>query len=106
MIIIEAKVILANLLRNKEKVTIRNLKGIRKKLETSIKGLYIDITMTSIIIAVETNNNMFELDDNIIYRCKNSEKNFKDDYLEDCFNWRIPEKIKDKVLEILRDSNV
>lgn len=96
---IEANVILANLLRKNSEVTIRQLKEVRRQLETDIKGLYVDITLTSIIIAVETNPDMFELEDNTISR--HDDKNFRDDYLEDCFNWRIPERMRTQVLEVL-----
>ncbi len=61
MFVINANVILANLLQKKKSVSIRDLNDIRSRIEQNIPDVYVDVTRDNIIFAVNEHADMFRL---------------------------------------------
>ena len=61
MHVINANVILANLLQKKKFVSIRDLNDIRSRIEQSIPDIYVDVTRDNIIFTVNEHADMFKL---------------------------------------------
>ena len=98
MIVIDADVILANILINYDKISLLDLNKLKKLIEIR-NNIYVDITTNSIIYALNSKPEMFKSTDQIrtIFRVKIWTKS----YINEFFNWRIPSNIRKDVLEVI-----
>lgn len=100
LIVIDADCILANLLQTSEQVTTRDLNRVRTAIEKEVPSVYVDVTRDCIIWAVNRNPDMFSSRDNVIKRMKK----WTEEYVDETFNWRIPENIRKIVLKKLKEK--
>ena len=98
--VIDADCILANLLQKHEQITTRDLNRIRTAIEKNVPSVYVDVTGDCIVWAVNRSPDMFSIHDNVIKRMKR----WSESDVEEAFNWRIPSKVRQSVLKILRDE--
>lgn len=98
MFVIDAHVILANILQKKKSVSIRDLNRIRSRIEQEIPDVHIDVTRNNIISAVNEHADMFKLlsDGTIEARTEWSQQ-----LVDQVFNWRIDSSVRDAVLVLL-----
>ena len=103
MITINADVILANALIDRESVSIRELKVIAGRIYRKTKNLYLDYCMSTITWAVQDQRSDlfgFGRDGTIIRKKKLGER-----YVRGMFNWRIPKGMRNAFIRACRTKN-
>ena len=99
---IYADCILANLLQKHEQVTTRDLNCVRTAIEKNVHSIYVDVTGDCIVWAVNCSPDMFSFCDNVIKR----KRRWSQDYVDQSFNWCIPNDVRQNVIDILMDHNI
>ena len=103
LITVDAEFILASLLAaGQEPISVRKLKSFRDKIYHHLAGedVFFDITGRSVCSVVENNPWMFAWSDDQVIKAKDSEKYFSREYISENIGWHLPEKIREKVLEV------
>ena len=103
-ILIDADCILANLFAaGRKSISIRDLKQIRWMLEAEFDNVFIDISMPTIYFAISMYPYMFEWERHDIQPAHNATSDvFSTDYIDNVFNWRIPEELRSELIGKLR----
>lgn len=99
--VISAETILVLLLEKKERVSFRELRDIRSKIESNNKNIIVDITIPSIDQMLFHYPQIFMHEDKYICRAKQSEKYFETDYIKNEFLSNISDKVTGKLYDIL-----
>jgi hypothetical protein len=98
--VINADCVLANALcGNRREVSIRDLNAILMRLETIFSDVHVDISMETILWAVDQRPDMFGWREDIVRRVDDSDSRFSRDYVDHYFNWRIPETMRTQFVE-------
>ena len=88
-------------------LTYTGLRKLRSGLESAIESLvYVDISASSVLWAVEQYPKMFKWDGKAVTRAKESEAFFSADYVESHFNSEVDESIRQAALRVVRSTNV
>ena len=100
---VESGVVLAGMLHRQESVTIRELKRIQIKIETQFSGLFVDITMNSLLSVVDMFPALFSWkEDNCIRRAESAAEYLVEaGWVESRFGWQIPAAEREGVLDCL-----
>ena len=99
MYIVDADVVLANMLLYRELVTVRQLNEARGKIEKRFHNCYVDITRDNIVWTMNNCTDMFELRDDTVTRKRTWSKEFVNEY----YNWRVHESVREEIVNILRN---
>ena len=100
-VLIDADCIMANLFADgREFISIRDLKQIRWMLEKEFDDVFIDISMPAIYFAISMYPDMFKWNDYRIQPVLDSASEvFSTDYINNMFNWRIPDEIRSTLID-------
>jgi len=96
--------LLANHFRKspQEPLTYGGLRKLRSGIESEIEGLvYVDISASSVLSAVEQYPKMFRWNGEAVTRAEGSEAFFSDDYVESHFNSEVDESIRNTALDVV-----
>jgi hypothetical protein len=104
---INTEFILAGLLFTKTSpITIDILKSVKKNVYQHLSGkmIFFDITSSSVCSTVESNPRMFAWQNDSIVRANNSDNYFELDYIKKSLGRDLPLRIKEDVLNVIKDS--
>lgn len=102
MIEIDSDIILATILKNKEKCTIQELLEAKKKIEDKFPDVYCDCTRNSILHAVEYYPSMFNWEDNCVYKVEGSDNKYSDDFMSIRFYSYIDKTNREDIINFLK----
>jgi hypothetical protein len=100
--VIDAECILANLLQKREHITMRDLNYVRQAIEEAVPAVYVDVTTNCLVWAVNRWNDMFVWEGDTIRRLIE----WPQSYVDNCFNWRIPDNVRNLVLSVIESSAI
>ena len=99
MITINADVVLANILIDRESVSLAALHDIVNKIYKKTKGLYLDCCMSTILWAVNDQRpDLFEW----VYGTINRRQELEEKYVHTMFNWRVPKGMRNAFMGACR----
>jgi hypothetical protein len=101
---VEFDLILVNLLNKKTECTIKELLCLKSLIEEKIPDAFLDITKHSIFSTLEFYPKMFYWTGNTIKRTENSDRYFNDNYIEVNFNYKLPDKLKSRILDMINTN--
>jgi hypothetical protein len=105
--VIDSKQLIANVLRNREQISLKELKLLANRISQMLPGVIVDISHYSLSSALESYANMFERQDEItITRTPCSQKYFEASFLEVFFNQEIPPDIRKTFLDCIVSQDV
>jgi hypothetical protein len=84
-----------------EHVNISKLRSLQYQIERAHPTIRVDISIQSLIASVEECPQMFVWDDEGIAREKDSSEFFTEEYINSVFNSRIPQEIRQSVIDLL-----
>ena len=97
--VIVSRQLLANVLRTRPKVTIKELKSLATRIEQQMPEVAVDISHYSLSDALESYANMFEREDEVtIARTPSSQTYFEQGFVDVFFNQEMPGDIRTKFL--------
>ena len=102
---IPAEFLLANYFRRypQKPITYAHLRKLRSELEAAIQDLvFVDISGSSVLSAVEQYPEMFEWDGSAVRMTEGSEEFFSEDYIDSRFNSEVDKSIRQTALRVLR----
>lgn len=100
--VIESRQLLANVLRTRPKVTVKELKSLARQVQNEIPTVAIDLSHYSLSAALEDYPKMFSREDDVtIGRTPCSEQCFEEDFVQLFFNQEIPLEIRSKFLHCI-----
>lgn len=89
--VIDADCVLANLLQRRWTVTAVELNTFRSFVESACSDVYLDVTSSGLLWAVNTRPDMFRWSGNGVQRVSE----WSEDHVERYFNWRVPSHARD-----------
>lgn len=99
--VISADTFLALLLNVRERISFKELRNIRDKVESKYKSLSVDISIPSIEKTLFYYPEMFFRKDREIFRAEHSEKYFDPEYIKNEFLVNMPAKIVNDISSLL-----
>lgn len=99
--VIDADCILANLLQDRDQVTMRDVNRVSAAIEKAVCTVYVDVATNCLIKAVKQYPRMFAWEGYVFRRLQI----WSQSYVDEVFNWRIPDSIRDNVLATLRGAS-
>ena len=104
--VIESDNFLANVffLRNRHQIAVSELKEIRRAVENELPNVYVDISPFSLVKTMELFPNAFQWEGRYIRRVGADRLFLSRKRVDEKFNWRLPRKIKQRYLHVLRKS--
>ena len=99
---IDVEIVMANLLRHKDKITLKEIVETSERLTTEIPGIYISASNRTIFGGIEYFPEMFEWNsqEHVVKRIVGSERYYSSDALENKFNYNIPLAVKEQFLKL------
>jgi hypothetical protein len=104
---ISARFLLANRFFEspQDRITFASLRNLRSAIEAALDELiYVDISIASVLSAVEQYPKMFSWDGEAVTRAEGSENFFLPAFIDMQFNYEVEEQIRGTVLEALCKS--
>lgn len=108
---IKSENVLANYFANTDSnvISFRDLKRLRKEIEEMFDyNIYVDITYDAVNKAISSNKELYSKDEFYVVLNDDAKNQIRQKvYIEENFNWRIPEKIKNRYLhyfETIKDE--
>lgn len=94
---IDSDVIMANLLRNKDNCSIKELVHIKQKIEEENPDVYVDVTRNSIFSAIETNPLFFIWVDDQIKRSNSFDQQFVELFFNESYSSKLKKIIQSTI---------
>ena len=100
MILIDIRCVLLNLLQNRDKIHLSDLKKFAEDLTQKVNETYIDITDNALYGYLEDNPSICFIEDDVIHRGKSFNWEFCDrDFINRTVNREFSQKVKDALQE-------
>ncbi|MBS3073243.1 hypothetical protein J4465_00375 [Candidatus Pacearchaeota archaeon] len=100
---IEAEVLIANVLKRREKVSIRELIDIEEKITKKFSSINILLSNSTIYFAIQYYPEIFKWNDKYIQRTEKYNDICNDHYLDSLLNYQIPENLKSEFLSSIAE---
>ena len=104
--VIVSRQLLANVLRTRTKVTIKELKSLATRIQRQMPEVAVDISHYSLSDALENYANMFEREDEVtIAQTPSSQGCFEEGFVDVFFNQEMPGDIRARFLECIESQH-
>jgi len=104
MLEISADIVLVNALLFKKRVTIAEIKDLKRKLEDNIPNLYVDVSMGALIWAVQDSRpDIFEWPSASDFIRKREGFKLTKSYVNRYYNWRVTAKYRKRFVSIFQE---